>query len=43
MVGIASQERLLSEINCLFNEIFVEHEEWRKETGNVNTPVYIVE
>jgi len=43
LIGTASQERLLSEINRLFGEIFIEHEEWRKETGNVNTPVYIVE
>lgn len=43
LIGTASQDRLLSEIDRLFGEIFVEHEEWRKETSNVNTPVYIVE
>jgi len=43
LIGKESQKELLSEIDRLFADIFIEHKQWNKETGFVNAPVSIVE
>jgi hypothetical protein len=43
LIGKSSQAELLAEIDRLFSDVFIEHEQWNQETGFVNAPVSIVE